>query len=370
MAACPASHAPGGCHGRVRRGPDRAAVQARSRRGDPRLPRPLGAGRWDFLGIPRIVSDPLLPDSSAASPTSDAYVPPLLAGAEWFPGGLEGAFAQLETSRTAIARTWGINIGDWRSAMHSAGDLTVNYTTPEILGDIELRSGWHCVGPLMDAGPERRQEPARPRVYVALGTFYNYAPDAFRAAIDALQTEPVDVIVSTGRGYISPADLEPLPPNVTVHDFVDSRQVLAEAQVHITHGGCSSVHESLLAGVPMVCIPQGSDQFMWSERVAQLGAGTIAQTTPESIQAAVRRLLDDEGPRRRTRELGLRLQRYDGERRVAALLGRLTRQEVGGRGVRSASARGRSSRPSATARHQGGPSRTWSRSGAAQAPVP
>jgi UDP:flavonoid glycosyltransferase YjiC (YdhE family) len=107
---------------------------------------------------------------------------------------------------------------------------------------------------------------------------------------------------------------------VVVREFVDSREVLSRASVHVTHGGCSSVHESLLAGVPMVCIPQAGDQFAWSERITSLGAGQSAEATPTVVRTVVRTLLEDDRPAARSRELGCSLARYDGDGRVTAVV--------------------------------------------------
>jgi UDP:flavonoid glycosyltransferase YjiC (YdhE family) len=108
------------------------------------------------------------------------------------------------------------------------------------------------------------------------------------------------------------------------------------------------MHESLLAGVPMVCIPQGSDQFMWAQRTSALGAGVVVPTAPTDIRGAVRRLLTDEGPRRVARQLGGQLAAQHGDSELTALLGSLLGQEAGPRGVSSSSACGRSSLPSDT----------------------
>jgi UDP:flavonoid glycosyltransferase YjiC (YdhE family) len=93
---------------------------------------------------------------------------------------------------------------------------------------------------------------------------------------------------------------------------------LARASVHITHGGCNSVHESFVAGIPMVCLPQAFDQVPLSRRVAELGVGVVAEEDPGAVARAVRTLIDDAETRARTAALSERLQRYDGESRVAA----------------------------------------------------
>ena len=98
--------------------------------------------------------------------------------------------------------------------------------------------------------------------------------------IAALAEEPVDVLVSagvpehaTGRRLVSANTLGELPSNVAFRDFVPGREVLARASLHITHGGCNSVHETLLAGVPMVLIPQAYDQFPLARAIEVLGRG-------------------------------------------------------------------------------------------------
>jgi MGT family glycosyltransferase len=307
-----------------------------------------------------VVSDPLFPvvdaRAAAAAANGTGSVPGFELDelrefdvrAEQYPGGLDGALHNLEESRRSISRQWGVEIGGFYSVMRCGGPVTVSYTTAEILGEMAPRFGWWCLGPLMDTAPPRGANGGRPLIYVAMGTFFNYSHDAFMCAIEALAGEPVDVVVSTGRGYVSPADLEPLPANVEVHEFVDSRSVLARAAVHVTHGGGSSVHESLLAGVPMVCLPQGSDQFMWAQRITELGAGEVVPTAAGAIRTAVRRLLEDDGPRRTAQALGERLATHDGNSGLATLIGELIGQEEGARGVSSSSARGRASEPSET----------------------
>ena len=270
---------------------------------------PWGRIAAEFLGLPRIVSHPLFP---GRGPQPAAGEGPGAPGED-----ADRAAQRVEACRLSIARRWGVELGDWRGTMANAGELTVVFSTETILGQVELQVGWHPVGPLMDPPPPRVAREERSLIYTAFGTYSNSRPEAFRVVIDALAEEPVDVLVSTGGG-IAGSDLEPLPANVVVRDYVDSREVLAQAALHITHGGAGSVHESLLAGVPMTCIPQDVDQFAWSERVASLGAGEIVEPTPEAIRQGMRRLLDDPQVTGRARALAAHLAAYDGADRVAA----------------------------------------------------
>jgi MGT family glycosyltransferase len=272
---------------------------------------PWGRVAADFLGLPRVVSNPLFPLPETRATGDGDSATPLGTGEE---------VARVDAVRLSIGRRWGVEMGDWSMAMYNPGDATLSYTTAQIAGDGELPDNWRYVGPLMDRS--RRAGPAedRPSVYVAFGTFFNTRTEVFRAVIDALASEHVNVLISTGRGTVSRDDLEPLPSNVTVHEFVASRRVLTHAAAHVTHGGCNSMHESLLAGVPMACIPQGSDQFAWSQRVEELGAGRVVEPAPDQIRAGIRWLLSDPQPRERARGLGEELARYDGAACVSEVI--------------------------------------------------
>jgi UDP:flavonoid glycosyltransferase YjiC (YdhE family) len=83
------------------------------------------------------------------------------------------------------------------------------------------------------------------------------------------------------------------------------------------------VHESLLAGVPMMLIPQAFDQFPLAQRIERLGAGLVVDETSAAIRTAARWLVQDEDVLACTRDLGRRLASYDGESRLAAVVARV-----------------------------------------------
>jgi MGT family glycosyltransferase len=281
---------------------------------DSQTPWALVAG--DYLGIPRIVSHPMFP-IVAPAPGSGGDRAPAEPGSDHQE---EQARERFEASWLSIARRWGVEIEDLNGVFHSTAEITLTYTTEKIVGDHQLRQGWHCVGPLMAPPPPAQPRGARPLVYVCFGTSYNFRPELFRAVIGGLADQAFDVLISTGRGTVSGGALEPLPANVEVREFVSAREVLARASVHVTHGGCNSVHESLLAGVPMVCIPQAFDQSPLAQRVEQLGAGLLVNEDPVEIRDGVRLLVGSAKARSRARALSNHLAHYDGEARVAALI--------------------------------------------------
>ena len=207
-----------------------------------------------YLGIPRIVSHPMFPMIDAAVEDGRGSDP---AERERF-----------ERSWLSIARRWGVELADVRGLYHDTSEPTLAFTTEEIVGDHELPPAWRCIGPLLSPPPRPQPEHDRPLVYACFGTAQNRRTELFRVVIAAMAREPVQVLISGAGRSLTAEDLGPMPPNVVVRESVPAREVLARASIHVTHGGCNSVHESLLAGVPMVCLPQAFDQIPLSRRVA------------------------------------------------------------------------------------------------------
>ena len=271
-----------------------------------------------YLGIPSIVSHPMFPmidaDRSDEGDRGD--------GGDYLSGEPFDAAQRerFERSWLSIARRWGVELADVRGLYHNTSEPTLTFTTEEILGDQVLPPTWRCIGPLLSPPPPPNPDRDRPLVYACFGTAQNRRTELFRLVIAAMATQPVQLLISAGGRSLSSEDLGPMSSNVVVREFVSAREVLARASVHITHGGCNSVHESMVAGVPMVCLPQAFDQIPLSKRVAELGIGIIAEEDPGAIAQAVVEQLDDPEARVRVRALSERLQSYDGEARVAAVI--------------------------------------------------
>jgi MGT family glycosyltransferase len=313
---------------------------------------PWGLVAAEFLGVPRIVSDPLFPGSWARANASPAR-------ASTRHHRLPAEIGEFTASRVRIGRRWGVDLGEWWEAVNVAGPLTAVYSTEHIVGAAKLPPGSRCLGPLLSAASRRtgpaswREHHHLPLVYVAFGTVYNNDRRAFRAALDGLADLPVEVIVSTGRGRWRADDLEPVPANARVHEFVNSRVVLAEAAAHVTHGGGGSVHESLVAGVPMVVLPAGSDHFDWSASVERLGAGVRGALDATAIADHVCQILGEPRWREAASAVAAHLAAFDGAGRVVELLTSVgvepgDGQEVGDRSVSSDSERGSGKIPSVT----------------------
>jgi UDP:flavonoid glycosyltransferase YjiC (YdhE family) len=133
-----------------------------------------------------------------------------------------------------------------------------------------------------------------PLVYLTLGTVapqFGFFPGLYRAAIDALATLPVRVLVTTGRAH-DPADLGPLPARVHAERWVPQAAVMPHTAVMVCHGGFGTVRAGLAAGVPLAVLPLFADQPDNARRVVELGAG-LAPADVSGLAPAVEALLGD-----------------------------------------------------------------------------
>lgn len=132
-----------------------------------------------------------------------------------------------------------------------------------------------------------------PLVLAALSSDFQNQEDLLRRIATALGELPVRGVVTTGHG-IDPATL-PAPDNVQVVRFAPHAQVLREAAALVTHCGHGTTIKALAAGVPIVCLPMGRDQFDVAARVVHRGAGTRLDPSadPQEISASLREVLSE-----------------------------------------------------------------------------
>jgi hypothetical protein len=138
--------------------------------------------------------------------------------------------------------------------------------------------------------------PAQPTVYVTMGTVFNDAAGVFGAVLEGLRDEPLNVIVTVG-GNGDPALLGPQPDNVHVERYIPQSQLLPHCALLVSHAGSGAVMGALNAGVPILALPQGADQFMNAERVVAAGLGLRlmpSEVEPDVVRTTVRHLIEDD----------------------------------------------------------------------------
>jgi len=147
-------------------------------------------------------------------------------------------------------------------------------------------------------------------IYCSLGTQAQFYPETKRllqVIIDALSGLPqYQMIVATGRN-VSHDDLQRVPPNVLLFNYVPQLQVLEKASVLLTHGGLSTIKEAILLGVPMIVFPGLYDQPQNSGRVVYHGLGMkgdMRSTTVEEVRALIEKVVHTPSYRERVRAFG------------------------------------------------------------------
>jgi len=200
--------------------------------------------------------------------------------------------------KLALLRNSGFSAPDLPSLIGNDSDTpTIVYTSRRFQPESDTFGARYAfVGPLvMQAYPPRKRE--RPLCYISLGTVLHDAPKFYRACIQALAGMDCDAILSIGES-VDPAQLGDIPPNVRIFPRVNQLEVLAEADVFLTHCGMNSVSESLLCGVPMVLFPQHSEEEAVAGRAQELGAGLrLKRPTAACIRSAIEAVLKDDAYR-------------------------------------------------------------------------
>jgi MGT family glycosyltransferase len=102
--------------------------------------------------------------------------------------------------------------------------------------------------------------------------------------IQAYTDMPYDVLITTGGG-IDPGHFGTPPPNITIKSWVPQIEVLKQAQVFISHAGLNSIHDGLYLGVPLLLVPQQTEQTFNGLRVVALGAGLMLKQDELSSSA-------------------------------------------------------------------------------------
>lgn len=183
------------------------------------------------------------------------------------------------------------------------------------------------VGPCFDARADADSW-TRPAVVenvllISLGSAYTRQPEFYRQCVEAYGNLPGWHIVLQIGKYTDPQEIGDIPSNVEVHSWVPQRAILEHADAFVTHAGMGGCGEGLLAGVPMIAVPQGAEQFMNADRLVELGVARRVDTpdaTAERLRAALNELVTDTEVARRSAQLSADARAEGGTPRAADLI--------------------------------------------------
>jgi UDP:flavonoid glycosyltransferase YjiC (YdhE family) len=147
-------------------------------------------------------------------------------------------------------------------------------------------------------------EGAGPLVYMTLGTVFA-DPKLLRAAVDALADLAIRLVVTVGPQG-DPDAIGAVRDGVHVTRYVPQPELLPHCDVVVCHGGSGTYLGALANGVPLLCLPQGADQFLNGDAIAAFGAGLTLEeegATGPAIRDAVEQLLAADSYRAAARTL-------------------------------------------------------------------
>ena len=183
------------------------------------------------------------------------------------------------------------------------------------------------VGPCFDLRPEAeswtRPADAKKVLLISLGSAYTRQPEFYRRCLAAFGELPGwHVILSIGK-HTDATELGDIPGNVEVHSWVPQRAILERADAFVTHAGMGGCGEGLLAGVPMIAVPQAAEQSINADRLVELGVARRIDTqdaTAENLRAALHDLVHDAEVAARSARLRADARAEGGTRRAADLI--------------------------------------------------
>lgn len=180
-----------------------------------------------------------------------------------------------------------------------------------------------CLGGRAEQDGWRRPDGAEKVLLVSLGSAYTRQPEFYRACLAAYGNLPGwHVVLQIGR-YVDPAELGVIPPNVEAHAWVPQPAILRQADAFVTHAGMGGCGEGLLAGTPMIAVPQAADQFMNADRLVALGVARRLDppdATPEALRTTLLDLTSNPTVARRTAQLRTQTQAEGGAPRAAEVI--------------------------------------------------
>jgi len=235
-----------------------------------------------------------------------------------------GTRLPLPRSFYSVARANGVSLPRGVLAGLTA-DLNLIATAPHLLpGWLRMPQGHRVVGPVYARLPGELPEfladlaaGPQPLVYFAMGSSGNR--DLVLNVLAGLGRADCQVLAPV-RSHLRQEDLETLPRNVHVTDWLPAHQLGNAVDLAITHGGEGTVQTSCVQGWPFIGIPLQFEQRFNVQRCVAFGsARLVSQREARRADWAelVRQALADDGMRSRARRMAGLMEGLDGPGRAA-----------------------------------------------------
>ena len=261
----------------------------------------------------------LRPDVIVADPM--AYAAPIVAARAGLPwAGLSTSLnpvvpddwgSELIATTSALPRAelfaaYGVEHARFRISDCLSPDLNVVWSSEALVGaapaGVRLAGASLPLAARGDEGEPLALDPARPLVFMALGSQIYHQPRMFEVVIEASRGQPWQLVLAMG----GLADSMRAPPGVQVLGYAPQLQLLARAQAMISHGGANAVMEALALGVPLLSSPICNDQPHNARFVAAAGAGVtcdLSLASAEEVRGHLAALCSDGAARAAARRI-------------------------------------------------------------------
>ena len=204
-------------------------------------------------------------------------------------------------------------------------DLNLIASAPHLLPHwLEMPEGHRMVGPVYAQLPGEVPDIVsdlasgpKPLVYFAVGSSGNR--DLVLDVLKGLGQADCQVLAPV-RSHLHQEDLEMLPLNVHVTDWIPAHQLGDAVDLAITHGGEGTVQTSCAQGWPFIGIPLQFEQRFNVQRCAAFGSARLVsqkEARATDWTALVREALADEVMRSRARRMAELMEGLDGPGRAA-----------------------------------------------------
>ena len=207
-------------------------------------------------------------------------------------------------------------------------DLNLIASAPHLLPRwLEMPDGHQVVGPVYANLPGEVPEfvtdlaaGPKPLVYFAVGSSGNR--ELVLDVLRGLGRADCQVLAPV-RSHLHQEDLETLPLNIYVTDWIPTHQLGDAVDLAITHGGEGTVQTSCVQGWPFIGIPLQLEQRFNVQRCVAFGsARLISQKEAHRADwaALVRESLADDGMRSRAQRMAELMKGLDGPGQAAAAI--------------------------------------------------
>jgi sterol 3beta-glucosyltransferase len=186
---------------------------------------------------------------------------------------------------------------------------------------------WFAPSPQTWSPPEELVqflEAGEPPLAISLGAMAISGEDAHQAAsitLDAIKEAGVRAII---QGWDEPLKTLNLPQGTFCAGAIPHDWLLQHCAGLIHHGGFGTTAAGFQAGIPCMAIPHIIDQFIWGQKIFELGVGPkpIARTklAVHPLAEALRQLTQDTGMRSAAAELGRKIRSESGVKNAVDLI--------------------------------------------------